>query len=611
MFVNVLRSGTVSGLGIKYSTVIVYLLLFLPFAVSFRLMNGLETAKVLVASAVVVLMLLQLAVGYVSQRFGLRRGVLLPSLLLSGWVLLSLVHTGGHANPMLNERTWVLLLAGVVWIYFVSLPAQWMPTLARHGAIALLLGATLQALFGMLQLYGVFASFHPFFKVTGTFGNPAPFAFHLMAAVPVALWAYFYQADRPFLKHLAVVSLVAILLIVPATLVRAAWLGSLVAALLVLDARFGLLCRAKGYIAASRLKVPLRVAAGALAVALLAGLYFLKPASANGRMLIWEITLGKVIEAPLFGHGFGRFSAEYNLWQADYFTSHSGETAKASLAGNTVNAFNEFLQILAETGFAGLLLFGGFVLTIGWPAVRSLRGTDKNSLPWLATWLALLVVAMFSYPLYLSVFLVWFVLFAALAANSAIPSGEPAWAAPLWLRLGTGGIALLLIVGMAVLVVPRVKAYNQWMKGYYFYNAGNYTVAAKYYEQVLPLMGKNGELLQHYGKCLQMGGRCSEALPVLQRAVELTADPVLYTTLGDCHTAGGNYNLAETEYRTALAMVPHRLYPRYLLTKMYVAAGDTARAKAMAGEVLALEAKIGSQAVDEIRDEMEAILKTD
>ncbi|MFA5229064.1 MAG: O-antigen ligase family protein, partial [Candidatus Paceibacterota bacterium] len=48
-------------------------------------------------------------------------------------------------------------------------------------------------------------------------------------------------------------------------------------------------------------------------------LYRYKPASADGRLLIWRVSADMIADAPLFGHGIDGFSKEYMIYQANYF----------------------------------------------------------------------------------------------------------------------------------------------------------------------------------------------------------------------------------------------------------------------------------------------------
>ena len=51
-------------------------------------------------------------------------------------------------------------------------------------------------------------------------------------------------------------------------------------------------------------------------------------------------------------------------------------------------------------------------------------------------------------------------------------------------------------------------------------------------------------------------------------------------------------------------MVPHRLYPYYLLSKLYDESGDREKAADMAGYVVAKPEKVSSPAVQEMKAEM-------
>ena len=58
-------------------------------------------------------------------------------------------------------------------------------------------------------------------------------------------------------------------------------------------------------------------------------------------------------------------------------------------------------------------------------------------------------------------------------------------------------------------------------------------------------------------------------------------------------------------------MVPHRLYPYYLLSKLYDEKGDRDKGAAMAAYVAATPAKTDSPAVQEMKAEMRQRLRTD
>jgi hypothetical protein len=65
----------------------------------------------------------------------------------------------------------------------------------------------------------------------------------------------------------------------------------------------------------------------------------------------------------------------------------------------------------------------------------------------------------------------------------------------------------------------------------------------------------------------------------------------------------GELKKAENMYIHASQIVPNRLYPWYLLMKLYVETGEAERAREAASIVLTKEPKVQSQAVREMREE--------
>jgi hypothetical protein len=69
------------------------------------------------------------------------------------------------------------------------------------------------------------------------------------------------------------------------------------------------------------------------------------------------------------------------------------------------------------------------------------------------------------------------------------------------------------------------------------------------------------------------------------------------------------YEQAEACLIKSTRIVPNRLYPWYLLTKLYVEAEMPEKAREAAGIVLTKEPKVQSPAVREMRDEARKIIK--
>jgi O-antigen ligase len=143
----------------------------------------------------------------------------------------------------------------------------------------------------------------------------------------------------------------------------------------------------------------------------LAGIYYLKKDSADGRLLTWKVSISLVAKHP-FGVGLGNFSGSYGHEQAAYFASGKGSEQEELLAGNPDYAFNEFLQILIESGIVSFLLFIFIVL-------QAFRSLIKKHAGMAGALVALLVFACFSYPFSILPFLIVLVFLISMARWNA------------------------------------------------------------------------------------------------------------------------------------------------------------------------------------------------
>ena len=76
--------------------------------------------------------------------------------------------------------------------------------------------------------------------------------------------------------------------------------------------------------------------------------------SINNRFLIWKTTLEMVKDKPILGSGIGSFKMNYLFYQAEFLKNNS---YYLKYSGNTKEAHNEYLQLLAELGILGLVSF--------------------------------------------------------------------------------------------------------------------------------------------------------------------------------------------------------------------------------------------------------------
>ena len=72
--------------------------------------------------------------------------------------------------------------------------------------IFIVVSGGLQAVYGILQLYGVYPSHHNLFLVTGGFYNPGPYSGFIMVAFVLGLGFYFIQkANKTDVFHLQII----------------------------------------------------------------------------------------------------------------------------------------------------------------------------------------------------------------------------------------------------------------------------------------------------------------------------------------------------------------------------------------------------------------------
>ncbi|HTP42270.1 MAG TPA: O-antigen ligase family protein [Nitrospiria bacterium] len=206
--------------------------------------------------------------------------------------------------------------------------------------------------------------------------------------------------------------------------------------------------------------------------------------SVKGRVLMWETTMEMAAAHPIVGIGTGTFGAQYQPYRAVVFDRlpdpASVYPAKEHSYDEAGNAHNDWLQLAAENGIVGLILFSAVVIYYfvgGIKLIMSENGSNvvstisfSNHLPFpaavaspsllcglLAGMAAMLTHALVDFPLHqpAATLLFWLGLATVVAAG-----GRPkAWPLPEWMastaaRRSAGGA---IIVGIGLLTVQAVR----------------------------------------------------------------------------------------------------------------------------------------------------------
>lgn len=614
------------------------------FAVEYGLFNWLVTSKQKALEIFAPLLLNTVPLVYALQKQWRVTIVDIMVLLLAAYMLFSesVVLNSPYLSFFDSSYPVLLLLA----IYCALRSVRSTPILVWGVAISVMIIASAQAFLGLMQLYGFKSSYHGLFAITGTFHNPGPFSGFVVCALPLALSVINYHSSKISqqlsekklrvsgfdlwvkrglglgLKYsiqiLGWITLVLILLVLPPAQSRAAWIAGLAGCLYVLANHpkvrdFSEKWRTIFFM----IRKPIRVII--LSVTLTAflagayGLYIMKKGSADGRMLIWQVTSELIKEKPLLGHGAGSFDAKYMDAQAEWFASGKGTSAQGLLAGSPEAPFNELLKLWLERGLIAVLLVAALLHGIFVPKKQSKREeqseliTPGRVIAFKGSLITLLTFGLFSYPFDLSPFvLISITLLAVLAPFSKsllnISSPHLRWSAlPI----------ILILAAFSIQAYPLRKEHYQalsvWQDADRFYSLENYEIAIEAYHEAYPTFEHNGLFLQMYGKVLSMDKQFHKSNKILAEAEQYKSSQIIQNTLGDNHKALGNYAQAEEAYIKSAQMIPSLVFPKYLLAKLYSENGQHKKAKQIAETILNSEVKVESSATREIMNEMKKI----
>jgi tetratricopeptide (TPR) repeat protein len=326
---------------------------------------------------------------------------------------------------------------------------------------------------------------------------------------------------------------------------------------------------------------------------------------------MWKISFQTMLHHPL-GVGIGGFAGAYGEEQGAYFESGGGSEVEEYVAGGPEYAFNEYLQIGIEQGILSLLLFLAAVV------YALYKGLKNRNTGIIASLVALLIFAFASYPFSVLPFLIVLAFLLSMSAQKEVIGdgidNYPKRTVPTSIQRRIFYV-LFSISGLVITALcicdryPGYEAYQQWKRSQMLYQAGLYKDAADDYARLYPLLSDQIRFLFEYGQNLSRSEQYRESNEVLEKAVKISCDPMLYNVMGKNYQALKDYVQAESCFRKAALIVPSRTYPYYLLAKLYIETGEQEKALEMAQVVLTKEPKVMSTAIKEMREEMDKILR--
>ena len=319
---------------------------------------------------------------------------------------------------------------------------------------------------------------------------------------------------------------------------------------------------------------------------LISGLYSYKKDSADGRILIWKISLEMVKDKPILGYGFDGFRKNYMNYQAAYLQEKQLPETINNLADDNHHAFNEFLRIIIEQGIIGVIILFIFLTTIGYTIYKYKLYIDTVSRTIISCLTALLFFSFFSYPL--STFHINALIVILLAGLACSSQDTPIW------KLQIRSISLIIPYSIiffisSVYLFSYSKANSDWLntlKGVYTND--------NILEEARKKLSGNPYFLSTYGKYLNKKKRYSKAASILSQSIK--EYPSYYTVmeLGISYKAQKKYTEAMHCFYKAMYMIPHKIKPLYFMMELYYDQKDYKSAIQLSNRILCKQPKIRS-----------------
>jgi hypothetical protein len=332
--------------------------------------------------------------------------------------------------------------------------------------------------------------------------------------------------------------------------------------------------------------------------------FYVKNSSSFGRILIWQITLSHIPDNFFFGVGIGNFPVKYLNWQIQYFGITTNSMKAYFLnAGESYVAFNEYLQLLSETGLVGFTCFIS-VLVI---AFNIKPEENKRYVLWIKACLVMLLVSCFSsYPLHCNSILFLFVFCIATLAKAATKMT--------FLINLNGYLKTFILVPLFTLFgINIIKSFRQthaiikWelLRENYFLKPADIN---NEYSVLYPYLKTSGKFLLDYGERLANINEFEKAIDVLNESKTFYISYRTYISLADTYLKLNDTLGVVNNLKIASNLIPYKFYPKYALVKLYYETGKIAEAEELSNVILKMPVKKNSDDVLAIKKEILELL---
>ena len=451
---------------------------------------------------------------------------------------------------------------------------------------------------------------------TGSYHNMGPYGGFLSICISV-LCAYLikYKPEDELYKNtkygrtIVFVILGVAITILPATQSRAALLALIISMFFLCLSSQNIFVRIKAFISRYLLISVLFVVVFVLAA------YLFKKPSADGRFFMNRISVLAICGNGLKGTGINHFGGSYGDAQADYFHNLIIENGENDLDWNVINEhsrliadcpdspYNEYLFVGIEYGPIIMVLFFGVI------EASILFSFKRNSI-WCFGMISLAVFSFFSYPMHVKQFQILFtILIAACLTDSGCCKDDKKGL----LMMSKVDIFIMTLLFLSFTIICMIKkpelkhqkeAVASWRQVEKWYNLDYYDYVVEDCQTLLPYLKHDESFLFDYGQSLSKTGNYALSDSVLKIGTKISCDPMFWNVMGNNSLSLGKYREAEERYKHAFYLVPNRIYPLYLLAKLYIEEGDTASFLKMTEIVETFIPKVESATTEQIKQEI-------
>lgn len=192
-------------------------------------------------------------------------------------------------------------------------------------------------------------------------------------------------------------------------------------------------------------------------------------------------------------------------------------------------------------------------------------------------------------------------------------SKESAKKSSVYQRIGVSLLLLIIVAGNA-LVTYKLRNTNELSQRLYYIkilqDQALEKEASTGYSRLYPFFKHNFNFLTKYAQSLYAQKRYDEAIEILERAKLVSCHPNTYNLQGQYYQAASDYTNAEKCFKKSAQLLPIRIYPYYLLAKLYAEPSyfHEAQLKQMINIVLFKKPKVDSKAIHDMRMEMNILL---